>query len=529
MLFNFKQKGKLVAKVVNLDALIPRADFAIGDLSGGSSDNADHLKMSDLHDSFFGPTLRKPDFQRETSNWSPKKVHEFIKSFLERDLIPAVILWNAGDYNFVIDGAHRLSALIAYINDDYGDKAKSIKYFRGKIPPEQIAIAEYTRGLINDDIGSYADLKERGKDRENAGEDIIARLNAIGQRKLVTQWVPASDAQAAEESFFKINQAATPLDPTEKIILRTRATASSIAARAIAKGGTGHAYWSHFNRENRVKIPKLAKSISDMLFDPPIRSGALSQQDAPLGGVGYNVLQMSFELVNRLNDVPAMRANMAASKIADMEDENGDVTVSYLEKVRRDLCRLTGNSPDSLGIHPYVYLYSRGGVYRVSCLYAMLDLAKKLTKKPYGERFKDVRKDFEKYIKNNKSHISEIVHRYGSKEKSSKPITVYFQFIIDTLIEGKNVDNEIKKSEDLNYVLATFPNAKGKGMSFNRTTKNAVFIRTALENLIPCGICSGAIHSGSFVTDHKVRKREGGSNEDSNGQVVHPICNSFKG
>lgn len=121
-----------MAKVVNLDALIPRADFAIGDLSGGSSDNADHLKMSDLHDSFFGPTLRKPDFQRETSNWSPKKVHEFIKSFLDRDLIPAVILWNAGDYNFVIDGAHRLSALLAYINDDYGDKAESIKYFVAK-------------------------------------------------------------------------------------------------------------------------------------------------------------------------------------------------------------------------------------------------------------------------------------------------------------------------------------------------------------------------------------------------------------
>lgn len=519
-----------MAKVVNLDALIPRADFAISDLSGGTSDNADHIKMSELSNEFFGPTLRKPDFQRETSNWSPRKVHEFIKSFLDRDLIPAVILWNAGEYNFVIDGAHRLSALIAYMNDDYGDKEHSIGYFRGKIPPEQIDIAEYTRGLINDDIGSYASFKEQGKHRDNLDDLIVARINAVGQRKLVTQWVPASDAQAAEESFFKINQAATPLDPTEKIILRTRATASSIAARAISKGGTGHAYWSHFGRENRVKIPELAKSISDMLFEPPIKSGTLSQQDAPLGGVGYNVLQMSFELVNRLNEVPKMRANMAASKIAEMEDETGDVTVKYLEKVKRDLARLTGNSPDSLGIHPYVYLYSRGGVYQVSCLYAMLDLARKLTKDPYATKFRNVRESFERYIRENKSHISEIVHRYGSKEKSAKPITLYYQFIIDTLVGGKNVDVALKESEKLNYVFVTPPNTKGKGKgAFNRVTKNAVFIRTALENLIPCGICSGAIHSGSFVTDHKVRRSEGGTNEDKNGQVVHPICNSLKG
>lgn len=173
-------------------------------------------------------------------------------------------------------------------------------------------------------------MKEQGRDRENLVEEIVARLNAIGQRKLVTQWVPVSDAQAAEESFFKINQAATPLDPTEKIILRTRTTASSIAARAISKGGTGHAYWAHFGRENRIKIPALAKAISDMLFEPPIKSGTLHQQDAPLGGVGYNVLQMSFELVNRLNSVPTMRANMAASKIAEMVDHDGSVTVNYL-------------------------------------------------------------------------------------------------------------------------------------------------------------------------------------------------------
>lgn len=58
--------------------------------------------------------LRKPDFQRTTSHWPPSKVAGFIKSFFSGDLIPALILWQSDASGiFVIDGAHRLSALIA--------------------------------------------------------------------------------------------------------------------------------------------------------------------------------------------------------------------------------------------------------------------------------------------------------------------------------------------------------------------------------------------------------------------------------
>lgn len=104
--------------VVNLDALIPREDFAI---SGGRDwAKPDRIQISELRPSgFFYSQLRKPDFQRETANWSPEKIEDFIKTFLEGDLIPAIILWSAGETIFVIDGAHRLSALIAWVHDDY--------------------------------------------------------------------------------------------------------------------------------------------------------------------------------------------------------------------------------------------------------------------------------------------------------------------------------------------------------------------------------------------------------------------------
>jgi hypothetical protein len=43
-------------------------------------------------DSLYG-ALRKPDFQRETAEWDPKRVVGLIRTFIEGELIPAVILW----------------------------------------------------------------------------------------------------------------------------------------------------------------------------------------------------------------------------------------------------------------------------------------------------------------------------------------------------------------------------------------------------------------------------------------------------
>jgi hypothetical protein len=97
----------MATNVVNLDALIPREDFAV--VGGRDWPKPDRISISELRPTgFFYNQLRKPDFQRETANWSPEKIEDFVKTFLEGDLIPAIILWSAGETIFVIDGAHRL-------------------------------------------------------------------------------------------------------------------------------------------------------------------------------------------------------------------------------------------------------------------------------------------------------------------------------------------------------------------------------------------------------------------------------------
>jgi len=145
---------------VNLDALISREDFEVEE-NINSGKKKETISIEDIKaDSFFFSNIRKPDFQRETNEWDGQKVCELIKSFIEGDLIPAIILWRStGGYLFVIDGSHRLSALSAWVNDDYGDGITSKLFYDSVIPDEQLQIAQETRKLVNKTIGSYEDFR----------------------------------------------------------------------------------------------------------------------------------------------------------------------------------------------------------------------------------------------------------------------------------------------------------------------------------------------------------------------------------
>jgi len=116
----------MATPATNLDALIPREDFEVQSVADPSNPvKIERVSIRDLEPGFFYNALRKPDFQRETANWSPAKVVDLVKTFVNGDLIPAVILWQSGRDIFVIDGAHRLSALLAWVHDDYGAGPRS--------------------------------------------------------------------------------------------------------------------------------------------------------------------------------------------------------------------------------------------------------------------------------------------------------------------------------------------------------------------------------------------------------------------
>ena len=63
----------MTTNVVNMDAMIPREDFYVTSTAPNLT-SITRISVNGLAGGFLVPTLRKPDFQRETKDWSPAKV-----------------------------------------------------------------------------------------------------------------------------------------------------------------------------------------------------------------------------------------------------------------------------------------------------------------------------------------------------------------------------------------------------------------------------------------------------------------------
>lgn len=148
-----------------------------------------------------------------------------VESFVNDELVPAIILWrNQGGYIFVIDGAHRLSSLGAWINDDYGDGQISISYYGNYISDEQRKVAENTRKLVNQRVGSFKEIEAIPRNRLSTENDLKNEMaKNLGALAIQLQWVDGN-ASKAEDSFLKINQSATKISDAELDLIRIEST-----------------------------------------------------------------------------------------------------------------------------------------------------------------------------------------------------------------------------------------------------------------------------------------------------------------
>lgn len=244
---------------VNLDALILRQDF---DPASPSSKPGEYEKIyaADLlQNRPLFSMLRKPDFQRETAIWTPQQVADLILAFTEEDLVPALILWRSVENHvFVIDGAHRLSSIIAWVNSDYGMGKISQQFFEGDVSEHEKA-ARAAKELAEQSVGAYKDIDEAFSTPNSSQKykELAGRLN---QLNLKVQWLNG-DGKRAERSFFKINRQGVPLTNTELTLLHSRRCPNSLAARAINQRAAGHHHWNDFTAENRGKTEKLAREL----------------------------------------------------------------------------------------------------------------------------------------------------------------------------------------------------------------------------------------------------------------------------
>lgn len=517
--------------VVNLDALIKRADLAA---PGDEGEDIRSLSIIGLEPGgMLYPALRKPDFQRETANWSPEQVADLVLTFARRDLIPAVILWRAGKDVFVIDGAHRLSALIAWVHNDYGDGEESRRYFHGLIQDEQERAARRTRDLINNSIGSYQDHKIAISHPENARPGLADRAARLPWWEIPVQWIRSADHEKAEKAFFRINQGGTKIDPTERRILKARRSATALAARAILRAGTGNNYWKDFSPEVGARIENLGRDISRLLFEPIIQV-PIKTLDLPMAGHGYGpkVLPFVFDLVNLVNRV---QIKDSSYKKIDTEenltsDTDGNTTVKYLENVRSLMQRILSVEPSSLGLHPALYFYTKNGAFQVSSLLSYVVLFNDYKTDDF-KRFTSVRSEFEAFITENRS-MTEAISKLGSGARSRPRVVSLFKKIIDYLVSGEDaakITENLAKDPSFQFLLAPAPPADLLGdadTAFTRDVKGAAFIRDALPTAPRCPTCGGMMHKNGMQVGHIKARRDGGTGAIGNAAMQHPFCNS---
>lgn len=509
---------------VNLDAMIPRADFATQDQEYTMQLFKD-FPIANLDDgSPVRTLLRKPDFQRETNHWSPDQIVTFIESFLDNQLIPALILWKSPTHIFVIDGGHRLSALRAWMTDDYGDGAISLNFYNGEISDDQKRTARRARNLIETKIGRYSSLKAL-VGATTATPQQLKRVGNLVTRALDLQWVQGN-ADVAETSFFNINSQGTPLDDVEAMLIRNRKKAAAIASRAILRAGSGHKYWSKFPSAHQREIERLSTDFHELLFDPEADL-SVRTIELPIGGSvsPVNALALLVDFLTISSSAPTKPRGIES----DLEDADGGDTIKVLKLAREIGARLAGDNPESLGLHPAVYFYNERGVHTRHLFLGMVRLITERVRNndsAFFKKFTSVRAKLEEILIENKSLLTQA---FANVNRDARVIRV--RDLLDALIR-KLAKKESFTTEELFATIGLSGRILDVRKIENRArvseaTKAAIAIATGLASASKCPICGGLLYPKKSVSyDHKVRVRDGGRGNIENVQMTHPYCNT---
>ncbi len=531
----------MAANKVNLDALIERMDFDPG-VSTPQPGQYDKIFAQDL---LYGrplySMLRKPDFQRATYVWDPQKVRDLVLAFTEEELIPALILWRSeSNHVFVIDGAHRLSSVIAWVNNDYGLGNISHGRFGGDVEEHKKA-AEAARKLVDDAVGPYKDI-ETSFNTPGAPERYKKIAGGLMQFNLKVQWMTGK-GEKAERSFFQINRQGVPLTPTELTLIHSRRCPNSLAARAINMKAAGHPHWHHFKPEQSKQTEELAVELHDIFFKPSVLQNTLKSPDLPIAGKSNspNAISMLLDTVNIANNLATgveLKSKAEAEKIVPI-DGDGLATVSFLQKTRRLMYRIcnrtTGDDSSSLNLHPLVYFYSDNGKHLPTSFMAVVELMHQFEKNNSFVAFTLVRSRFEDFLINQRELLNQISRENRGQTKAVHAIKNFLALVFTTLKSGVGLESDAELLQALIKVfsylkpLATVQDlVPSSGKKFTPAVKNRVFISHKLNEATRCWICKARIPDYGFSYDHKQDLKHDGSSTAENAGPSHHFCNSAK-
>ena len=503
---------------VNLDALIQRQDLEVVSPDGNNTAGKDtpipvsELAIGKLHYQL----LRKPGFQRETDDWSIDNVVTLIKSFANGHLIPALIVWRGGTgYTFVIDGAHRLSALIAWVNDDFGAGEISKAYFKGQLPKKQREIHDECKARVEKEVGAYLTLSRVLMLPERPTPDQVRTASNLSGA-LVTQTV-GGDAEMAATSFLAINQRAVQIDPTERYMIEHRDKPNVIAARALVKNARGHEYWRKFNIDVRHRIEQRARQIYSAIYEPE-DAEAHSDVELQPAGLAYtaNGLRIAVDLVNIVNGVKSP---------PEKNDMTGEATDRFIDKTNGVVKFIAGHDPSSMSLHPSVYFWNATGNHQPSMFLAVVAFVQDLIHRDELIAFTLVRASFEEFLLGKGEIRKHILGKYGGWGKSLGPTGRMLRTLFNGLSHGKSFD----AIEAL--ILKDQGGDDGSDIELVtkkdnwKETKKALRRQAALDLALRCPICKARMVIAHMSDDHTRRRSDGGSSNVDNAKLTHHFCN----
>jgi len=480
--------------------------------------------------------LRKPEFQRSTSDWTPQQVVALVKNFIDRDLIPAIIIWNSpARLQFIMDGAHRLSALIAWVNNDYGYGVISQQvYGRENITQAQKAAHDATAALMNDTVGSYQDLLKIDMTDDAGTPEQRKRARGMNSYPIEVQSYSKPDRRKAEGSFYRINQGGTALNAEEREIIRTRQWPESIAARAIWRTGKGKQYWSGFAPEKVAEIEKIATEVQNLLLKPELDS-SVSPMQLPVVSAAYSNAGIGLldQFVHLANDLPARErraSNFDPLPEPDPKaDLTGEQTFAYLLKAKRLAQTIASKEPYSLGLHPGVYAYSKAGKFLPGAFFAEVLFLKDLVERKQVRSFTKHRKDFEQFLVDHKYYLTLLTHDGGSKMKSAPAIQKYYSRILSIITHGGDVMAELRIDTDYFHLVTAVEPPPTKRRSRVGNASIPLKLREALDSATPCANCGARLYKDAWQYAHKLAASHKGIGHSDNLDSMHPVCNSDQG
>jgi HNH endonuclease len=200
-----------------------------------------------------------------------------------------------------------------------------------------------------------------------------------------------------------------------------------------------------------------------------------------------------------------------------------------LRRALRIITRITSNEAGSLGLHPAVYFYNEKGRHsRFLFLAITLLIATKVRNNDDGffRRFTEGRKKLEEFLVENKSLIGILLQNMSKAQRVSNTQSL-FEFLISEFSQGRSVTPEAAiihlglraKVIDVNPAIVPY---------FTDDVKSNAFLKKALgEGAMKCVICGGYLDPAKSVSyDHRVPRRDGGTGEAENAELVHPYCNT---